>query len=183
MAALFLDKLVLSRMLLLKRMNWCMLAIQSIALPFLTLGLQQLQLIRWVSFIQAYNRHGFEGIRQVLPPEMSGAELITGIVVGPHYAAASALLMGCLFSTLVVWRRQESKLLPLLLLGVAILLSRTGYARSTVVLKILAGLRWPFEQWPVEVRLGLVGCTLVGVGTGLFWLTWKRYSYSSKPTT
>lgn len=100
--------------------------------------------------------------------------VITSMQAGPLYAWGAAILLGCCLSALVVWHRGESRLLPVLLLGAALVSSWTHYYQSQPINRLLAYLRWPLEAWPVEVRLAVVGGALVLLGLLPFLLTWRR---------
>jgi len=75
-----------------------------------------------------------------------------------------AIMAACLLSSLVVWRRRESLLIPILLFIGALVSSWTQYCERSIVRKALAFLRYPFEQFPLEVRLAIVGGALVAIG-------------------
>ena len=155
------------------RINWQLLLIHLLAVPFLILGGQQLQLIRWLPMMDAYQANGIAGMQQ----ESGAAGLSETVLLmqsGPLSAWILAILVGCLLSTLVIWHRRESKLIPVLLFGVAIVTSWTQYYESMTTRNGLRFLRGLFAQWSAETQLLLVGSTLILIGLLPFILTWKR---------
>jgi hypothetical protein len=65
-----------------KRINWGLLACHFLAIPFLVIDAQQLQLVRWVPFLKAYQKQGIKGAAQ-----QSGnmAETVAALWMGPNY--------------------------------------------------------------------------------------------------
>jgi hypothetical protein len=155
------------------RINWQLLSIHFLAVPCFILGGQQLQLTRWVPMMEAYQSSGVAGMQQE-----SGVEGLSGILsqmwTGPLYAWALAVLAGCLLSALVVWRRRESRLIPVLMFGLAIVTSWTHYYESATTRKGVHFLRGLFAHYSWEAQLLLVGSTLILIGLLPFLLTWKR---------
>lgn len=152
----------------LKRVNWSLLACHFLAIPFLLLGAQQLQLIRWAPLMRTYQKQGVEG---VLQQQSDKAKFIAELWMGPGYALILAVLVGCIFSAIVVRYRRESWLIPLFLLVLGITSSWTRYYESKPVSYGLALLRWPFENYSIEVRFAVVGSILVASGLLPFLLT------------
>lgn len=158
-----------------KRVNWQLLLLHFLAIPCLILGVQQLQTIRWVPVIQVFQKSGLEGIQKQFP-SLSMGEMIAGITMGPLYSWALAVLLGCLLSTVIVWRRQESWLIPMLLFGLTTISSWTHYYESKAVYNALAHMRLFFQAWPLETQLSIVGSTLLIIGLLPFIFTWKNRS-------
>jgi hypothetical protein len=153
-----------------KPINWRLLLLHFLAVPFLIIGAQQLERIRWIPIVTVYQQRGVMGLQQL---NMGIAEMITGMLAGPLYAWAWSLVGGCLLSMLVVWQRQESKLIPVLLFGLATVSSWTHYYESEPVVHVLAYLRGSFPTWSMSTRFGLGGALLC-LGLLPFIFTWQR---------
>lgn len=152
----------------LKRINWVLLTYHFLANLLLVIGAQQLQLVRWVPLMQAYQQRGVEGGAQ--QSDNMGATL-AALWIGPLYALVIAVVVGCLLSSIVVVHWRESRLIPPIVFVLSIVVSWTRYYKSEFVTSGLALLRWPFEAWSLEVRLVIAGSLLIAVGLLLFFLT------------
>lgn len=155
----------------LKRVNWGLLAYHLLAILLLVIGTQQLQLVRWVPLMQAYQQQGIEGVAQ--RSDNMGATL-AALWMGPLYALVVAVIVGCLLSSIVVVHQRASRLIPPILFVLSIVASWTRYYKSRFVTEVLALLRWPLEALPLEVRLAIVGSGLIIIGFLVFWLTKKK---------
>ncbi|MCR5888299.1 hypothetical protein LRS06_11085 [Hymenobacter sp. J193] len=156
----------------LKPINWRLLALHLLGIPFLVLGARQVATIPYTEIIELYRMGGMKAIFDA--PLSHLAEEINGLLVSQVYSWFLAILASCVFSALVVWHRRESKLLPVALFGLAILTSWTHYDESMAVKRGLAFLQWPFEAWPLATRLGIVGSALLMLGFLPFLFTWQR---------
>jgi len=154
-------------------LNWPLLAWHVLAIPFLIVGAQQLQAIRWIAMAQVYEQRGLAGFQQYYPT-LNMAGWVSAMWMGPLYAWALALSLGCLLSAGIVWQRRESWLIPGLVLGLSVVSSWTHYYESAFVKAALVWVRWPVEALAAESRLGFAGGILVLAGLLLFWLSWKR---------
>ena len=150
-----------------KPIHWRLLAMHLFAVPFLIIGGRQIQVIQLVGVVAVYQQGG---MKAVVDYPLLTPELIAQAHVGPLYAWSLAILIACLGSALVVWRRRESRLIPLLVMIGAIGSSWSHYYNSKLMNRVLAFLRWPFESLPLAARLGIVGAALVAVG--LLLLLW-----------
>ena len=156
-----------------KRINWQLLLIHFLAIPCFILGGQQLQLIRWLPMMDAYQTNGIAGMQQQSGAEGLG-ETVSQMWTGPLYAWGLAILIGCVLSALVVWHRRESKLILMLLFGLAIVTSWTHYYESAATRSGLRFLHGLFAHWSAEIQLLLVGSSLILIGLLPFALTWKK---------
>jgi hypothetical protein len=156
-----------------QHLNWPVLAQHVLAIPFLIIGAQQLQAIRWIAMAQVYEQRGPTGFQQYYPT-LNMADWISAMLIGPLYAWALAVLLGCLLSAGIVWQRRESWLIPMLVVGLSVVSSWTHYYESAFVKSLLVWVRWPVEALSAESRLGFAGGLLVLTGLLLFWLSWKR---------
>lgn len=151
-----------------KRINWKLLACHFLAIPFLVIGAQQLQLIRWVPLLKAYQKQGVEGVAQ---QSGSMAETVAALWMGSTYALVLAVVAGCVLSGIIIGYRSESWLIPVFLFLLGITSSWTRYYKSEFVTNGLALMRWPFEVWSLETRLAIIGSLLSAVGLALLLLT------------
>ncbi|MBF9239883.1 hypothetical protein I2I05_21000 [Hymenobacter sp. BT683] len=156
-----------------KRLNGPLLLVHFLAVPCFILGGQLLERIRWVPLRQAFQTHGLAGAHQV--SGMTASEMILQLHLGPTYAWLGAILLGCLLSGLVVWRRRESAAIPLLLFGLAVVTSWTHYYNEPGrVMQGLSNLLALFPHASRQSQLGLVGSALLVLGVVPFLLTWPR---------
>ena len=139
-----------------KPINWSLLAWQVLAIACFILGAQQVQLIRWIAMAQFYQQHGVAGFQQHYPTVSIGAWL-SAMWMGPLYAWALAVSLGCVLSTVISWQRRESRLLPVLVFGLTVVSSWTHYDDSALVKSGLVWVRWPVEALPAESRLAFAG--------------------------
>ncbi|MDF7812937.1 hypothetical protein [Hymenobacter sp. YC55] len=161
-----------------KPIHWRLFTMHLLAVPFLIIGGQQLQAVQLAGVVDVYQQGGMKALSDyplLLP------ELITRVYTGPLYTWALAVLVACFGSALVVWRRRESWLIPLLLFAVAISSSWTHYYNSKLMNTVMAFLRWPFESLPMPVRLGIVGTALTTIGISL--LLWQLRWHVNTSTT
>jgi hypothetical protein len=159
--------------LLRKNINWPLLAWHVLAIPFLILGAQQLQAIRWLAMAQVYHERGLAGFQQHYPT-LDIPVWLGEMSMGPLYAWALAVGLGCLLSASIVWLRRESWAIPLLVLGVSVVSSWTHYYESAAVKSLLVWVRWPVEALSAESRLGFAGGILILTGLIIFLLTWRK---------
>jgi hypothetical protein len=157
----------------LKKINWSLLGLHALAIPFLILGARQLQAIRWQAIARVYQQSGLAGLQQHYPT-WKASDMLASMFMGPLYAWGLAVLLGCVLSAGVVWQRRESWLIPLGILCLSIVSSWSHYYESAVVNSALAWLRWPLEAYSAESRLGFAGGLLVIVGLLPFLFTWER---------
>lgn len=158
----------------LPRINWRLLLLHFLSIPFFIIGAQQWALAPYVEIITLYQQEGMQAIQNSSQGHALIVKNLPGLIADPLYAWFLAILAGCALSALVVWHRRESKLLPVALFILAIVTSRTHYYESEAVKSGLAYLRWPFEAWPLATRLGIVGSGLLLLGCLPFLFTWRR---------
>jgi hypothetical protein len=156
-----------------KNINWPLLAWHVLAIPFLILGAQQLQAIRWLAMAQVYEQRGSTGLQQHYPTLDIGG-WVSEMWLGPLYAWALAVSLGCLLSASIVWQRRQSRLIPLLVLGLSVVSSWTHYYESVAVKSLLVWVRWPLEALPAESRLGFAGGLLILTGLLIFLFSWRK---------
>jgi hypothetical protein len=159
--------------LAIKRINWQLLLVHFLAIPFFILGARLLEGIRWVPLRQAYQTGGIEAFRQANAPEDLGAT-ISAMLTGPLYAWFVAILLGCVLSALVVRRQRESAAIPVLLFVLAYVTSRTQYYESKVVLQGVSSLLGWFTYGSRQTHLGVVGGIFILLGLVPFMVTWNR---------
>ena len=158
-----------------KRINWRLLALHFLGMPFLVLGAQQLALIRYVGVMKLHLRYGRDAWQHLSLLERQGIPmLIVELQLFNAVAALTAILTACMLSGLIAWRREESRLFPLLLFVGHFLLGCTHIYDTAVVKAFLGFLRGPFKGENIKYRLALAGSTFIIIGLLLFLSTWRQ---------
>jgi hypothetical protein len=165
----------------LRRINWRLLGLHLLSLPFLVLGMQQLFLIRHIEilryFIELRTRYGEDFITHLTLPAgyESSAQLIMELTMRDATAIIPALLIACSLCGVVAWRRRESLLLPLLLFLGHFLYNVSGFYTEPAVKALLHFLRgYPLTDYHAKWRLAIVGMALLVLGLLPFYFSWKK---------
>ncbi|MBD2714255.1 hypothetical protein KBK19_04325 [Microvirga sp. STR05] len=154
--------------------NWRLLALHLLGIPFLVLGMQELFLIRHVWFIQLALRYGTANVGQHIPAGYSGAQLISELYLREPLAAFVAIVLACVLLSSIVWRRRESWLLPLLLFVGGVVLNWSQLYSLSFVQNLPKVLHGSLEAPTAQYRLAVVGLLLLAIGLLPFLYTWRK---------
>jgi hypothetical protein len=165
----------------LKRINWRLLGLHLLSLPFLVLGMQQLFLIRHIDFVRSATelktRYGKDYLAHLTLPVgyNSSAQLILELEMRDAIAILLALLVACTLSGIIAWRRRESLLLPLLLFLGHFLYNVSGFYTEPAAKATIGFLHGGSLLDPnPKLRLAIAGFILLMVGLLPFFFSWKR---------
>jgi hypothetical protein len=165
----------------LRRINWRLLGLHLLSLPFLVLGMQQLFLI-WhidyaIAITEARARFGDDFLIHFALPAgyKSVLELVLAMQMRDGMAILVALLIACILSGLIAWRRRESLLLPLLLFLGHFLYNISGLYAEPAVKSIVGFLHSGSLLAPnAKLRLATAGTLLLIVGLLPFFFSWQK---------
>ncbi|TYZ12583.1 hypothetical protein FY528_04605 [Hymenobacter lutimineralis] len=157
----------------LKPINWRLLGLHLLGIPFMALGMQELFLIRQVWLIRLGLRYGDDAWKHI-PANYLQAETVNDILMWQLSANPVGILLGCLLLSIIVWRRRESWLLPVLLFVGGILLNWSQLYSLSYLHNLLIILRGSIEAANIHYRLAILGAFLVLIGMLPFLFTWQR---------
>ncbi len=165
-----------------KRINWLLLLVHSVAIFCLILGGQFLVEMWWEAQRQGAQTIGEEALQQMNSTEKH--VLILWMFGGHMFTWFLAILLGCLLSGVVVWRRRESAAIPVLLFSGAMAIPVLLFSGAMVISwphfyehgEVVHRLHWLLRLPHVSryIQLGFVGGLLVVLGLVCILLTWNR---------
>lgn len=164
----------------LKRINWRLLGLHLLSLPFLVLGMQQLFLIRHLDYAISITKlrtlSGRDFITHFTLPAgyQSIAQLVFEMEMRDGLAILVALIIACILSGLIAWRRRESLLLPLLLFLGHFLYNLSGFYTEPAVKSTIGFLHGSLLAPNAKMRLAITGVILLVVGLLPFFFSWRR---------
>ncbi|WP_460553141.1 hypothetical protein [Hymenobacter daeguensis] len=141
------------------------LAVQTIAVVLLVIGVRQLFLIRDIDAIELANRYGVSEVAKHLQVKYGDAmsEKIASMMTRDAYATTLAIVVGCFLSAIIIWRSAVTRLLPIGLFLCSILISKSGFYHSRFVLAITNLPHYMFHLFSTEAMLGATGVLFIGV--------------------
>ncbi|WP_125916950.1 hypothetical protein [Hymenobacter coccineus] len=146
------------------------LLIQIIAVMFLAIGINQLFLIRDVDVIELANHYGASEVPKHLQEKYGPAitEKIISMMMRDDYANSLAMVVGCLFSAIIVWHSTVTRLLPVGLYFFSVLIIKIGVYKSHFILTIINSSHVPIASFGLLPALWATGILFIGGAVVLF---------------
>ncbi|RPD49734.1 hypothetical protein DNI29_02740 [Hymenobacter sediminis] len=166
----------------LKRINWRLLGLHLLSVPFIVLGLRQLLFIRHVKIVRLRLLYGDEFWRHIdlKATNSTLSSLVSELYLFKPLAFLFAILIACSLLGLIAWRRRESLLLPFLLFVGGVLLNWTGLYSTPFVLGFQRLLTGDAMAASIYYRLAISGSLLVLIGMFPLLYTWRRPDESAE---